>query len=60
MAKRIRWVSTSRSDIKQIARFYTPGTESAYFGIIGAVAIVGGILLFTVKEPIKKLMGSIH
>ena len=30
----------------------TPGTESAYFGII-AVAIVGGILLFTVKEPIK-------
>lgn len=24
MAKRIRWVSTSRSDIKQIACFYTP------------------------------------
>ena len=52
--------ASSQAINAQIARFYTPGTESAYFGIIGAVAIVGGILLFTVKEPIKKLMGSIH
>lgn len=44
----------------QIARFYTPQTESAYFGIVGAVAVVAGIILFLVKNPIKKLMGSVR
>lgn len=44
----------------QIARFYTPQTESAYFGIVGLVAVVAGILLFTIKNPIKRLMGSVH
>ena len=52
--------ASSQAINAQIARFYTPATESAYFGIIGVVAIIGGILLFTIKEPIKKLMGSIH
>ena len=37
----------------QIARFYTPGTESAYFGIVGLVAVVAGILLFIVKTNPK-------
>ena len=37
----------------QIARFYTPGTESAYFGIVGLVAVVAGILLFIVKNQSK-------
>lgn len=44
----------------QIARFYTPQTESAYFGIVGIVAVIAGILLILSKNPIKKLMGSIH
>jgi POT family proton-dependent oligopeptide transporter len=44
----------------QIARFYTPQTESAYFGIVGIVAVVAGIILLLFKNPIKKLMGSIH
>ncbi|EOI07002.1 amino acid/peptide transporter (Peptide:H+ symporter) [Enterococcus moraviensis ATCC BAA-383] len=44
----------------QIARFYTPQTESAYFGIVGIVAVIAGILLILSKKPIKKLMGSIH
>ncbi|KAF1296583.1 peptide transporter [Enterococcus sp. JM4C] len=44
----------------QIARFYTPATESAYFGIVGGVAVIAGIILFLVKNPIKKLMGSVH
>lgn len=52
--------ASSQAINAQIARFYTPATESAYFGIIGVVAIIGGILLFTIKEPIKKLMGSIY
>ena len=52
--------ASSQAINAQIARFYTPGTESMYFGIVGVVAIVGAVLLFTIKEPIKKLMGSIH
>ena len=44
----------------QIARFYTPGTESAYFGIVGLVAVVAGILLFIVKKPIQNLMGDVR
>ncbi|EOS7977333.1 peptide MFS transporter [Enterococcus hirae] len=52
--------ASSQAINAQIARFYTPGTESAYFGIVGVVAIVGAVVLFMIKEPIKKLMGSIH
>ncbi|MFV0560803.1 MAG: peptide MFS transporter [Enterococcus sp.] len=44
----------------QIARFYTPATESAYFGIVGLVALVAGIILFCIRKPIKELMGSIN
>lgn len=44
----------------QIARFYTPATESAYFGIVGGVAVIAGIILILVKNPIKKLMGSVY
>ncbi|MCA5012157.1 MULTISPECIES: peptide MFS transporter [unclassified Enterococcus] len=44
----------------QIARFYTPQTESAYFGIVGIVAVIAGVILILCKNPIKKLMGSVH
>ncbi|OJG87250.1 amino acid/peptide transporter (Peptide:H+ symporter) [Enterococcus silesiacus] len=44
----------------QIARFYTPQTEAAYFGIVGMVAVITGIILILSKNPIKKLMGAIH
>ncbi|MGM0124166.1 di-/tripeptide transporter [Enterococcus sp. AZ194] len=44
----------------QIARFYTPATESGYFGIVGGVAVIAGIILFLIKNPIKKLMGAVH
>ncbi|MGH2220997.1 MFS transporter, partial [Enterococcus faecalis] len=36
----------------QIARFFSRGTVSAFFGIVGLVAVVAGILLFIVKKPI--------
>lgn len=45
--------ASSQAINAQIARFYTPGTESAYFGIVGVVAIVGAVVLFMIKEPIK-------
>lgn len=44
----------------QIARFYTPQTESAYYGIVGAVAVIAGIILYFNRKPIQKLMGNIH
>lgn len=44
----------------QIARFYTPQTESAYYGIVGAVAVIAGILLYFGRKPIQKLMGNVH
>ncbi|ANZ58488.1 peptide ABC transporter permease [Fructilactobacillus lindneri] len=43
----------------QIARFYTPGTETAYFGIIGLVAIVASIILLFFVKPVVKLMDGV-
>lgn len=39
----------------QIARFYTPTTESAYFGVIGLIAVLAGLVLFMLKKPIERL-----
>ncbi|MGX6962139.1 peptide MFS transporter [Vagococcus xieshaowenii] len=52
--------ASSQAINAQIARFYTPATESAYFGIIGAVAVVAAIVLYSIRKPIKQMMGSIH
>lgn len=52
--------ASSQAINAQIARFYTPATESAYFGIIGAVAVVAAIILYLVRKPIKQMMGNIH
>ncbi|MGO2083028.1 peptide MFS transporter [Vagococcus sp.] len=52
--------ATSQVINAQIARFYTPQTESAYFGIVGIVAVIGGILLYFVRKPIQNLMGNVR
>lgn len=44
----------------QIAPFYTKNTESAYFGIVGGVAIIAGLVLLMFTKPIKRLMGGIN
>ena len=44
----------------QIAPFFKASTEVAFFGIVGAVGIVFGILLFFIKKPILRLMGDIR
>ncbi|MCS4488663.1 peptide MFS transporter [Streptococcus sciuri] len=44
----------------QIVKFYTKDTEIAYFGAVGGVAIVLGLILFTLVPHIKKLMAGIH
>lgn len=44
----------------QLVRFYTPGTEMAYFGIIGALTVVLGILMFFIVPRIEKLMQGVY
>ena len=43
----------------QIVKFYSPETETIYFGTIGAVAIVLAILLFVISPKIEKFMADI-
>lgn len=52
--------ASSQAINAQIARFYTPSTEGAYYGIVGTVAVVAGILLYLGRKPIRKLIGDIH
>jgi proton-dependent oligopeptide transporter, POT family len=44
----------------QLVRFYSPATEMAYFGTIGVVAIILGILLYAMAPKIQGYMKGIH
>ncbi len=44
----------------QLAGLYTPETEAAYFGILGAIAIVLGVLLALLTKPVLKLMAGVR
>ena len=52
--------ASSQAINAQISRFFTPQNESAYFGIVGAVAVLTGIILFTIRKPIQNLMGNVR
>ncbi|WP_308249515.1 peptide MFS transporter [Nocardioides jiangsuensis] len=43
-----------------LAQFYTAESETAYFGVVGAVAIVLGLVLAAFARPIRALMGGVH
>ncbi|GGH68156.1 putative transporter YclF [Compostibacillus humi] len=43
----------------QVVRFYSPETEVVYFGVIGAVAILLGIILLMLSPKLKKFMMGI-
>ncbi|WP_284140775.1 MULTISPECIES: peptide MFS transporter [unclassified Virgibacillus] len=43
----------------QIVKLYTPETEILYFGVIGGVSILLGILLFTMSPIIQKFMRGV-
>ncbi|MFP5345864.1 MAG: peptide MFS transporter, partial [Actinomycetes bacterium] len=43
-----------------LAKFYSPENERAYFGILGSVAIVIGVVLLLVTPWIRRLMGSVR
>jgi POT family proton-dependent oligopeptide transporter len=44
----------------QIVKFYTPATEMAYFGVIGAASIILSILLFALSPKIQGFMKGIR
>jgi proton-dependent oligopeptide transporter, POT family len=44
----------------QVVKFYTPETETAYFGIIGAASIVLGIILFVLSPKIQSYMKGVR
>jgi POT family proton-dependent oligopeptide transporter len=51
-------LGTSMSGV--LARYYDPAHEFAYFGIIGAVAIVAGVVVFAIAPWISSLMEGVH
>ncbi|WP_442596518.1 peptide MFS transporter [Neobacillus sp. D3-1R] len=44
----------------QVVKFYTPETETAYFGIIGGASIVLGIILLALSPKIQSYMKGIR
>jgi POT family proton-dependent oligopeptide transporter len=51
-------LGTSMSGV--LARYYHPAREFAYFGIIGAVAVFAGVVVFVVAQWISRLMEGVH
>jgi POT family proton-dependent oligopeptide transporter len=51
-------LGTSMSGV--LARYYDPAREFAYFGIIGAVAIGAGVIVFAIAPWISRLMEGVH
>ncbi|HXL61082.1 MAG TPA: oligopeptide:H+ symporter [Mycobacterium sp.] len=51
-------LGTSMSGV--LARYYDPAHEFAYFGIIGAVAVFAGVVVFVVAPWISRLMEGVH
>jgi POT family proton-dependent oligopeptide transporter len=51
-------LGTSMSGV--LARYYDAAHEFAYFGIIGAVAVVAGIIVFAIAPWITRLMEGVH
>jgi POT family proton-dependent oligopeptide transporter len=51
-------LGTSMSGV--LAGYYDPSSEFAYFGIIGAVAIAVGLVVFALSGWISRLMEGVH
>jgi proton-dependent oligopeptide transporter, POT family len=51
-------LGTSMSGV--LAKYYDPAREFAYFGILGAVAIAVGIIVFGMSGWISRLMEGVH
>ncbi|MEV4319453.1 peptide MFS transporter [Actinocrispum sp. NPDC049592] len=53
-------IAAGSSVAGELAAYSTPDNESAYFGILGAAAIVLGLLLLAVTPMLRKLMRGVH
>ena len=51
-------LGTSMSGV--LARYDDPAHEFAYFGIIGAVAVFAGVVVFAIAPSISRLMEGVH
>ncbi|MGB8994606.1 MAG: MFS transporter, partial [Pseudonocardiaceae bacterium] len=43
-----------------LARYYSPRHEAPYFGILGAVAIVVGLIIIALSPMIRRLMAGVR
>jgi proton-dependent oligopeptide transporter, POT family len=51
-------LGTSMSGV--LANYYDPSSEVAYFGILGGVAVVAGIVVFVISPWISRQMEGVH
>ncbi|WP_006243544.1 peptide MFS transporter [Mycolicibacterium tusciae] len=51
-------IGTSMSGV--LSGYYDPAREFAYFGILGAVAVVAGVIVFALSPWISRLMEGVH
>ncbi|ODQ95510.1 peptide MFS transporter [Mycolicibacterium holsaticum] len=51
-------LGTSMSGV--LARYYDPAREFAYFGILGAVAVLAGVIVFALAPWISRQMEGVH
>jgi proton-dependent oligopeptide transporter, POT family len=43
-----------------LAGYYSADDEVVYFGVLGAIAIVIGVLLWAISRPLQRLMGGVR
>jgi proton-dependent oligopeptide transporter, POT family len=51
-------IGTSMSGV--LSGYYDPAREFAYFGILGAVAVAAGVIVFALSPWISRLMEGVH
>ena len=43
-----------------LGKFYSADHEALYFGVLGLVSVVVGLLLATITKPVRRLMAGVH
>jgi POT family proton-dependent oligopeptide transporter len=43
-----------------LAGYYSENHEVAYFGTLGAIAIILGLALLAISSPVRRLMGNVR
>lgn len=50
----------STSNQRQVVKFYSTETEVMYFGVIGGIAILLGIILYLFSPKLKEFMRGLN